>query len=129
MTIISISVPDNFVDDIKKLREQEGFSGRSSLIRAALTSLLSESKEKQILKGKGIVSAVLVVLHDTHQTESISLLTHKYQHLIQTQLHNHGENHTCLELYMLKGAAHQIKALYDSLKTKKKIGLVKLVVY
>lgn len=122
--IISISLPDSLVNEIDSLEKQAGFSGRSDLIRTAVQNLQSEHRSKAKLSGT--IDAILMIKHNEKYSEDMLKLRHKHEHLIRTHLHTHLENHHCLELFMLKGQADQIKKLVELFETSRKTELVKL---
>lgn len=124
--IISLSLPESLVTELKQLEEKLGFSGRSDLMRAAIRCLQDEEKAKGKLQG--IIDAVLMIKHKEKYSQDMLELRHKHQSLIQTHLHTHLENHHCLELLMLKGEAEKIKKLAEAFETSKKVDLVKLSV-
>ncbi len=126
MTIVSISLNEKSLHALDKLLNDKGFVGRSEVIRTALRLLEAEEKEKDTLKG--ITNAVLLVKHDEKYAEEILAIRHEHQTLIETHLHTHLENHSCLELFVLKGKAEQIRKLANDLETSKRTELVKLVV-
>lgn len=125
MKIISASLDQETLDKINAF-QQVGYKGRSEVIRAAVKAL--EEKEANRVKMHGIITALLLVKHKESHSQSILEIQHKYQSLVQTHLHTHLENHTCLELFMLKGSADKIKKLVESYETSKKVQLVKLII-
>jgi CopG family nickel-responsive transcriptional regulator len=123
--IISASIDQESNNIVSEL-EKQGFSGRSEIIRNALKMLWDDHQNKSNLKGT--IDAVLLVKHNEKNSEAITKIRHQFQNLIQTNLHVHLENHHCLELFILKGQAEQIKKLTKSLETSKKTTLVKLII-
>ena len=126
MTIISISINDNILREAGRLEKELGFSGRSEIIRAGLRMLIADTKEKSKLKGK--IDATLLVAHDDDYSEEASVIRHKYQELIKTQVHNHLESHKCLEIFVVNGDAERIKKLSEEFQANRKMDFVKLIV-
>lgn len=124
--IISMSLNDKILKDIDKLQKEMGFSGRSETIRAGLRMLIADKKEKSKLRG--IIDAVLLVIHEDRNSEEVSFLRHRHEGLIKTQVHNHLESHKCLEIFILKGDAENIKKLAEGFLANRKIDFVKLIV-
>ena len=124
--IISMSLNDRILKDIDNLQKEMGFSGRSETIRAGLRLLIADKKEKSKLRG--IVDAVLLIIHDDKHSEEVSILRHKHEELIKTQIHNHLENHKCLEIFILNGNALDIRKLTEGFQTNRKIDFVKLII-
>ena len=52
MPIVSISLNNDILSEIDKLKKSMGFSGRSEAIRAGIRNFVSETKQKTELSGK-----------------------------------------------------------------------------
>src|SRR3989338_9239784 len=126
MTIISMSLPDDLLQEIDQLQMTLGFNGRSEIIRAGLRSLLTEHKTQAHLKGK--VEGILLVTHTDRSSRDVSALRHAFREIIKTHFHTHLANERCLETFMIQGDATVIKKLLQKLQTNKKIDFVKLIV-
>jgi len=48
VTIVSISLSKDLLDDLNKLRKRLSFTGRSEIIRASVRTMLSEEKKRKI---------------------------------------------------------------------------------
>ncbi|MBT4352629.1 CopG family ribbon-helix-helix protein [archaeon] len=125
MTIISISLNDKLIEDIDKLQEDLGFSGRSEILRTAIRNLIAEEKNRSKLDGN--LEGVIVIINLEKYGESISKITHKFEKIIKTQIHNHLESHKCLQLFLIKGDAKLIKLMIKELETSKKTEYIKLL--
>ena len=126
MTIISISLNEKILRETDRIQKELGFSGRSEVIRAGLRMLVADKNEKSKLKG--IIDGVLLIIHDDQKSGEVSVIRHKFEGLIKTQVHNHLENHKCLEIFVLNGDAEKIKKLNEEFQASKKIDFVKLIV-
>lgn len=124
--IISMSLDEKTLKDLDTLQAELGFSGRSETIRQCIRASASEHKQSGKLHGE--IDGILLVVHPDEHTEAVSHTRHAYQSVIKTQVHNHLENHVCLEIFIVKGAAETIKKLARDLQTSKKVDLVKLLV-
>jgi CopG family nickel-responsive transcriptional regulator len=126
MTIVSISLNQTILDELDNLQHTMGFSGRSETIRAAVRMLVAENRQNNDLKGK--IDATVMVIHDERYSDRVSKIWHDYQDLIKTQVHNHLENHKCLEIFVVKGEAKRIKRMVDDFQINKNLDYVKLIV-
>ena len=124
--IISVSLNDETLRELDSLQKSLGFSGRSETIRAAIRLLSADSKERTRLKGA--ITAVLIVIANEEHSAAITDISHDFQKLIKTQLHNHLETHNCFELFVLQGDASLVKSLFERFQTSKKIAFAKLIV-
>lgn len=119
--IISMSLPQETLQQLDRLTKEQGYSGRSETIRQGLKVLQREQKNRA--KFSGSIHAILSVIH-SHQRD-VASLTHDYQPVIVTHLHHHLKEENCLDVFVLKGDAQRIRKLVESLERDKKISHVK----
>ena len=125
MTIVSISLSKDLLDDLNKLQKRLGFTGRSEIIRASVRTMLSEEKKKEDLIGD--IHALFLVTHDEKSDDEINNMRHTYDKLIITHLHNKIDRDRCLEIFVLKGNANQIRGMNKLFQSNKKMDNVKLI--
>nr|QNO53241.1 putative nickel-responsive regulator [Methanosarcinales archaeon ANME-1 ERB6] len=126
MTIISISLTAEILNEIDKLQQELGFSGRSEVMRAGARMLLADNKEKENLEGR--LNSVLLLIHTQKVEGTVTEIKHKYEDIISTQIHNHLREDKCLEVFILEGDAARIKQLVRLFRTSGKMDYVKLIV-
>jgi len=126
MSVVSVSLNDKLLEDIDDFMDEQGFSGRSEVMRTAVRALLRDRKEISGLEGT--VDAVVIVTHKDEDSGEIDNIQHDYQDTITTQLHNHMEGHKCLEVFMLHGGAEKVKELYNKLEASSKVEQSKIIV-
>jgi len=125
MSIVSVSLNDTLLEDIDDFMDEQGFSGRSEVMRTAVRALLRDRKEISDLEGA--IDAVVIVTHEDESGE-IDTIQHEYQESITTQLHNHMDSDKCLELFMLHGEAETVKQLYNNFQASDKVEQAKIIV-
>ena len=126
MSVVSVSLNDTLLEDIDDFMDEQGFSGRSEVMRTAVRALLRDRKEISGLEGT--VDAVVIVTHEDEDSGEIDNIQHKYQETITTQLHNHMDEHKCLEVFMLHGEAEKVKQLYNKFQASSKVEQAKIIV-
>ena len=126
MTIISVSLNENILRDIEKIKNDYGYSGRSEVIRAGVRLLISESKDIEKLFGE--INSILLVIHHHDSESAVSEIKHDFKDITKTQIHSHFEKEKCLEIFVLQGKAEKIKEMYRLFNTNKKMDIVKLIV-
>jgi len=126
MSVVSVSLNDKLLEDIDEFMGEQGFSGRSEVMRTAVRALLRDRKEISDLKGT--VDAVVIVTHEDEDSGEIDEIQHGYQDTITTQLHNHMESHKCLEVFMMHGEAEKVKELYNKLEASDEVEQAKVIV-
>ncbi len=126
MTIVSLSLPSQLIEDLDNLQRSGGYAGRSELLRAAIRLLLEDSKEKHSLKGH--VNAVEVVTHDESNEEPITRLKHQYEDIVKTHIHSKISQNNCVEVFLLEGEGKKIGQMAAALQREDKLRSVRLVV-
>lgn len=126
MTIISVSMDDGLLEELAKLQEELGFSGRSEVIRTGAQMLIADCKEKERLEGR--LNAVLLLIHAQHDEDAVTAIKHEFEDIIHTQIHNHLRDDKCLEVFILEGDAARVKELITKFRITGKMEYVKLVV-
>lgn len=125
MAIVSISLNKEILEEIDKLKSMLGFSGRSEIIRAGIRNLLAEEKEKQDLIG--LLHALLLIIHDEKSDDQVTEMRHNYDKLINTHLHSKIDRDRCLEIFLIKGNANDIREMTKKFQTNKKMDHIKLI--
>ncbi|KAF5428206.1 CopG family transcriptional regulator, nickel-responsive regulator [Candidatus Methanophagaceae archaeon] len=126
MAIVSISLNEGILDEIDKLQNELGFSGRSEVVRAGVRMLLADSRDKAVLEGK--LNSVLLLIHTQKVEDTVTEIKHEFEDIISTQIHNHLREDKCLEVFILEGDAARIKQLVRHFQTSRKMDYVKLIV-
>jgi len=121
--IISMSLSAELLKDIDSI---EGFSGRSDTIRSGVKLLLDDLKEKERLKGHA--ECVLIMMHNKKFEDAFIKTKHKYEDIINTQVHSNLCHDKCLELFVLHGSAEKITSFLADIRKNKRADYVKLVV-
>ena len=125
MTIVSVSLNDDILVEVDKLQKDLGFTGRSEIVRAGIRNLLAEEKERQNLSGS--LFAILLAIHDEKSDDQVTTMQHDYDRLISTHFHNKIDGDRCLEIFLIKGEADEIKDMTKKFKSNKKMDHVKLI--
>jgi CopG family nickel-responsive transcriptional regulator len=126
LPIVSISLNEKLLEEIDKLKDEIGYSGRSDVIRASARMLISDNKEKEDLNGD--INSVLVLIHNQEVEDKVTEIKHEFEDIINTQIHSHLKEHKCLEIFILEGNAERIKEIYRKFQIIRKIDYVKLIV-
>ena len=125
MTIVSISLNEEILSEIDRIKKTMGFSGRSEIIRAGIRNLISEEKQRGTLFG--FIHAILMITHDEESEQIVTAIKHNHEDLIGTHLHSKVDGNRCMELFLLHGDANKIGVMTRDFQTNKKMDNVKLV--
>lgn len=127
MTIISVSVPEQLLDRLEDSIKEQGFANRSEIVRQALRSFLTESSSLKDLDGE--VTASLTIIYEREAPKGqVSEIHHSFGDIISTFLHAHVDEHYCLEMIVVKGAAEDLRKLVDAFRTNELISQIKVSV-
>ena len=121
-----MSLNENILDEIDKFQRSLGFSGRSEVVRAGIRNLLSEERRRQDLTG--LVHALFLAIHDEKSDDQVTEMRHTYDKLIITHLHSKIDGDRCLEIFLLKGDANEIREMTKMFQSNKRMDSVKLIV-
>ena len=108
MTIISVSVPEKLLERVESFSKEQGFSNRSEIIRQALRTYISESKNINELTGEIATSITIIYERETTKGQ-ISEIHQSFGDIISTFLHAHIDEDYCLEVIVVKGEAETIR--------------------
>ncbi len=115
MTVVSISLNETLLEKLEEIEEEQGFSGRSEVMRTAIRNFIDDRKELDELEGEA--SAVMTVNYE-HDT---GLDTHRFQDLIKSQLHSHDMEGDCLQVFILEGSLEDIVDMKQSLEAERNV--------
>ena len=125
MTIVSVSLNEDILTEVDKLQKALGFSGRSEIVWAGIRNLMAEEKDRQNLSGS--LFAVLLAIHDEKSDDQVTTMQHAYDRLITTHIHNKIDGDRCLEIFLLKGEADEVKDMTKKFLSNKRMDHVKLI--
>jgi CopG family nickel-responsive transcriptional regulator len=126
MTIVSLSFPEQMIEELDSLQKSGGYTGRSELVRSAIRLLLEDSKEKGSLTGR--VNAIIVVTHDESHEEAVTRLKHQYEDIVKTHIHNKISQRNCVELFLLEGEGKKVASMTRELQREDELKSVRLIV-
>ncbi len=125
MAIISLSFPDQLVEEMDRIQKSGGFAGRSELVRTAIRLLLEDSRKKEALTGH--MSAIIIVTHQESNEAPITRLKHEFEEIVKTHIHNKINQENCLEVFLLDGDAKKIGSMTREFQKEDKLKTVKLL--
>ena len=109
MGIVSVSLDDENLAALDRIAESLNLKGRSEAVRMSIKSAMAELKEMD--EFDGLVEGVMIIVHEHHSDSWVSLIQHRYEELIKTQLHSHLQNKKCLELMIISGNGKRVSEM------------------
>jgi CopG family nickel-responsive transcriptional regulator len=124
MTIISLSIPQELLNELDRILGEEWNASRSKVVRQALRKYIAEYKELENMKGS-IVATITALYEKRSKGGGLTQLQHEFGDIITTYLHSHLERTCCLEVMVVKGPSQRLKNLRDGLKANKDVKQLK----
>jgi CopG family nickel-responsive transcriptional regulator len=124
MTIISLSIPDELLNQLDKILGEKWFASRSEVVRQALRKYIAEYKELENIKGT-IVATITALYERMSKDKGLTHLQHEFGDIMTTYLHSHLAGTSCLEVMVVKGSSKRLKDLMDGLKANKHVRQLK----
>lgn len=125
MAIVSLSLPDKMVEAMDEIQKSVGFSGRSELVRAAIRSMLEETRARDAMKGT--INAILIVTHDKEDEGAVTGIKHRYEEIVKTQVHNKMTGDDCVELFLVQGQAEKVVEMSKAFQAQHKVKSTKFM--
>lgn len=109
MPIISVSLDDENVAALEVIMGSVGIKSRSEAMRFAVSTTESTLRDMEDIKGD--VEGVLIIVHPDHSDSWLSVIQHKYDTCIKTQVHSHLRNKRCLDVMIVSTDADSFKSM------------------
>lgn len=122
MGIISVSLPEGLAEQMDKLIEERGYSGRSDFIRAAVRDFIYPLVQET--HRAGTRSATITLVYPTSIERKVSEVAHDYGSLITSLMHSHVGRERCLTVYIVEGESGAIRKFTAEFKKLKDTELV-----
>jgi CopG family nickel-responsive transcriptional regulator len=126
-TRFTVSLPDELMATLDRLRSGRGYENRSEFVRDLLRS---EVVKEQWTTQRGETVGVLVLVYDHHTrllADKLTEIQHHSYRVITAGLHVHLDEHACLEVITLRGPARRIQEIADRLVATKGVRYGQLV--
>lgn len=119
MGVVSVSMPEELVEQIDAIAEEHNYSGRSEVVRDAGRKLVDEFNDES-LAGREL-AAVISVLYPYDSTDIESGLTelrHKHSDILTSNSHSClGDDGGCIDLFVLEGTLDEISSFVRDTET------------
>jgi|CryGeyStandDraft_7_1057128.scaffolds.fasta_scaffold42978_2 CopG family nickel-responsive transcriptional regulator len=118
MTIVSLSVPGELLNNLDSLIKKGSFTNRSEVMRYAIRDFLSE-RIMEIKETNNIIATITTIYDREAEEAPLLKLRHKYDEVIKTSLHEHLDERNCLEVIIVDGLGSKILNLLNELRALK----------
>ena len=125
MGIVSVSLDEEHLAALDRITGSLDLKGRSDAVRFSIKSALAEIREMDDFEG--LVEGVMIIVHEHHSNSWVSLIQHKYEEQIKTQLHSHLQNKKCLELMIISGDGGRVRDMMHEIHSVGQASYLKFV--
>ena len=127
MSIVSVSIPKNLLENVDKYAKERGFANRSEIVRQALRTYMFESRRLDELQGR--ITAIITIVYQREAKRSqITDLQHNFGSAVLTFLHTHIQEGYCVEIIVARADTQVIRALVQALKANEQISEAKVTI-
>jgi CopG family nickel-responsive transcriptional regulator len=125
MAVVSVSLSDEDIAALERIREEFGLNGRSEAVRASIASEIEKIDDMENFEG--LTEGVLITIRRDHSDPWMSIIQAKHQDAIKTQLHSHLRNKKCLEVMVMSCDAEELKDMLREIERAGKADYVRFV--
>ena len=124
MSIISLSLPNELLEQLDTILCQDRSATRSEVVRQAVRLYLTQYNEIRKIKGN-IIATITVLYEKAEENKELFKLQHEFDDMITAYLHAHLSETSCLEVMVVKGSSERLRSLIDGLKANKPVKQIK----
>ncbi len=127
MSIISLSLPNDLLEELDTILVEDGGANRSEIVRQAVRMYLTQYNDLGKIKGN-VIATVTVLYNKAEENQELFRIQHEFDDMITAYLHSHLSETSCLEVMVVKGAPERLRCLVDGLKANKPVKQIKVSV-
>ncbi|MHA2305821.1 MAG: nickel-responsive transcriptional regulator NikR [Candidatus Hodarchaeales archaeon] len=128
VTRVGVSFEAELLDKFDTLIRKKGYTNRSEAIRDLARKSLIES-EIEAERGDVIGTITIIYDHDIGDvTNRLLHLQHHHHSDISSTIHIHVDEHTCLEVLVVRGKAKNVRQIANNIKAIKGVKHGELVI-
>lgn len=124
---IGVSLPENLLEKFDEIITRRGYSSRSEGIRDALRGYIRYYAWMSEVQGERVGTISLVYDHSQRGlVNSLLDIEHEFSGIIRSSIHMHINHDMCMEVLMVRGEGHDVKAVTEKIMTLRGVKHVKL---
>ena len=127
MSIISLSLPNELLEELDTILGEDRSANRSEIVRQAVRMYLTQYNELGKIKGN-VIATITVLYEKAEENKELFRIQHEFDDMITAYLHSHLSETNCLEVMVVKGSGKRLKCLIDGLKGNKPVKQIKVSV-
>ncbi len=124
-----VSIEEDLLEGFDALIEKKGYANRSEALRNLIRGMLLDAEIRDQPETEVVGTLTLVYDHDHGDlTNRLVDLQHKYHNRIISTLHVHIDEHSCLEVLIVRGRNDEIHQMSDFLIGTRGVQQGKLII-
>ncbi|MGQ9720730.1 MAG: nickel-responsive transcriptional regulator NikR [Candidatus Jordarchaeum sp.] len=128
MTVVSITLPEELLQQFERFMETRGYYSRSEAFRDAIRNLIAESEINRMGEEKSTATIMVTSEYGRKDVENrIGEFRHEFDDIIIENIHRHIKNQYCLEILIAEGDSKRILDLMGRIRGIRGIQQVKAV--
>jgi len=109
MTVVSISLSTDLLEQIDEIVKNSGYSSRSELLRLAVRESLSNFKLQKSKTGRVIATVSAIYPKEFKEINNRLMdIRHEFDEFILGNMHLHISKNFCLELFIFEGENREV---------------------
>jgi CopG family nickel-responsive transcriptional regulator len=124
VSIISLSLPNELLEELDTILGEDRSATRSEVVRQAVRMYLTQYNELEKIRGN-VIATITVLYEKTEENKELFRLQHEFDDMITAYLHSHISETSCLEVMVVKGSSKRLRSLIDGLKANKPVKQIK----
>jgi CopG family nickel-responsive transcriptional regulator len=114
-----VSMDEELLREFDGLIAKRGYSIRSEAIRDLIREELARQAAQDPATEVAASLAILYSHHDFERGNLLNRLQHQHHEIIVCTTHVHLDEHTCLEVIILRGTSEQVRSVADALVSRR----------
>ncbi|WXG41196.1 MAG: nickel-responsive transcriptional regulator NikR [Candidatus Freyarchaeum deiterrae] len=126
--MVSITLPEDLLEQFEKFMETRGYYSRSEAFRDAIRNLIAESEINKLGEKKSSATIMVTSEYKRSDVENrISEFRHEFNDIIIENIHRHIKDQYCLEILIAEGESKRLLDLMGRIRGIRGIQQVKAV--
>lgn len=128
LTVVSITLPEELLQQFEKFMENRGYYSRSEAFRDAIRNIIAESEINRLGEDKSTATIMVTSGYNRKDVENrISEIRHEFDDILIENIHRHIKDQYCLEILIAEGDSKRILDLMGRIRGIRGIQQVKAV--
>jgi len=129
ITRVSLTLPQDLLNELDHNLRAQGYASRSEAARDALRDFLANYKWRQGLAGEQLGALLLAYDHGVRGlADQLVDIQHEHAGIIKAVQHLHIDTKDCLETLIVRGPSRDVRKLVNQLGALRGVKQAKLVV-